>query len=305
MNRSCNLSNSGGYTLPPCPLPGQGVHRWLLSAANHARWQGASPEVASELIRQSMTRAPQRGEIESTVAKAFGEISRVFRSIQSASTRRTNDPNHSAARGETQDDILIEEVTKSGFSYKDLAQINPHPRSKWLSRRTVLSALFPAGSLLCCAREKEHRATTQPLEAFGEFENFRFIVPQPMTALTGLTAEGKVSPRTKANTGAWRFFVYESDTLSFDLQAAAIYELAHYHPLALVVYSGNRSLQAWFYVANLAENELNRFKCLAVRLGGCKGPLYRGQLVRMPGGWNKKTGKDQTVMFFNPSAIHP
>jgi hypothetical protein len=295
-------SKSSGYNFPPCPAPGQGVHRWLLSAANYARWQGASPEEAKELLLRAMSRAPQRGEIEQTIVKAFNEGSIAFQSRQGPSITRQSQPIGPLARNQSQDSILISEAVKSGFTYQDLAQINPYAGFKRRSSRTVISALFPAGSLLSCAFGKEYGAKTQALEDFGEFENYRFIVPQPMTAPAGLTAEGKISLRTKANTGPWRFFVYESDTLDFDVQAAVIYELAHYHPLALVVHSGNRSLQAWFYVANLAEDERTLFQCLAIRLGGCKGPLYRGQLVRMPGGWNKKTGKDQAVAFFDPTA---
>jgi len=296
-------STSVAFTLPTCPPSGQGVHRWLLSAANHARWQGASPEEVAELLLRNMSRAPQRGEIESTVAKAFSEIPRAFYSNQAPTIRYLNQPSSSLAKKQTQDEMLIGEAVESGFKYQDFAEINPHSGLKWLTSRNVISRLFPAGSLLCCTYGKEYGAKTQVLENFGEFKNYNFVVPQPMKALTGMTAEGKTSPRTNENTGAWRFFVYESDTLDSDVQAAAIYKLAHCHPLALVVYSGNRSLQAWFYVANLNEDELNRFQSLAVRLGGCKGPLYRGQLVRMPGGWNKKTRRDQTVVFFDPSAI--
>jgi hypothetical protein len=258
-----------------------------------------------ELLLRNMTRVPQPGEIKGTVQKAFGESFSQSNSRHGADTRHPSVPKGFSARDQVQDDMLLAEAIASGFKYENLAEINPQPGPKGCSSRAVVSALFPAGSLLCCAVDKHYKVRTQPLEEFGEFKYYRFIVPQPMTAVTGLTAEGKISPRTKTNTGPWRFFVYESDTLNFDIQAAAIYELARYHPLALVVYSGNRSLQAWFYVSNLTEEELNRFQCLAVRLGGCKGPLYRGQLVRMPAGWNKETRKDQTIRFFDPSAIQP
>jgi hypothetical protein len=126
-----------------------------------------------------------------------------------------------------------------------------------------------------------------------------------MTERLGLTADlpPKVGPRTLNNTGPWRFFVYESDSLSLDEQAAVIYNLASIRPLALAVFSGGKSIHAYFYVGALSELELLEFQCLAIRLGGCTGPLNRCQLVRMPNGFNHQTKRSQEVLYFDPNVV--
>ena len=88
-----------------------------------------------------------------------------------------------------------------------------------------------------------------------------------MTKRLGLTLDlpPKFGPRTLDNTGPWRFFVYESDSLSLDDQAAVIYQLASIRPLALAVSSGSKSIHANFYMGTLSERELLEFQWGAVK----------------------------------------
>ena len=60
--------------IPECPPPGEGVHGWILSAANHYRNAGRSATEATLLIRNRITRPPNpHTEIETAIAKAYGE----------------------------------------------------------------------------------------------------------------------------------------------------------------------------------------------------------------------------------------
>ena len=55
--------------IPPCPLGGHGVHRWLLEAAHAARRGGMTPEQAITELEARMTRHPNsRSEIADAVA---------------------------------------------------------------------------------------------------------------------------------------------------------------------------------------------------------------------------------------------
>jgi hypothetical protein len=292
---------------PPCPSPGQGVNRWLLSAANRLRAQGIPKGDAEKLIRGTMTRSEKGNEVHRALQKAFSGTPTTttraggFRNGLQLPKARPNHP-----RIEEIDADAISRVTSSGFRYDDLKSISPISLVPPTKTCSIIKALFPTDCLICCSKAQDWGAETKLISEFGDgLDGFSFIVPQTMTKRLGLTQEKppKSGPRTLDNTGPWRFFVYESDSLPLDDQAAVIYELACIHPLALAVFSGSKSIHAYFYVGALSEQELLDFQRLAIRLGGCTGPLNRCQLVRMPGGFNYSTKRLQDVLYFNPNAI--
>jgi len=291
-------------TLPPCPAAGDGVNRWLLRAANHLRNRQVSKDHAAHILRHLMTRQENGWEVERAIRKAYCESpyrhhGRPFRSV----TRR-NAGESCLPREQKPDLHAIERAVANGFKFSDLALITPVSFGLRADTLGIIEALFPEDALICCSKAKEWGTETKLISEFGdELDKFSFIVPQTMTRRLGLTKDNppKSSPRTLDNTGPWRFFVYESDSLSLDDQAAVIYLLASIRPLALVVFSGSKSVHAYFYVGALSECELLEFQRLAIRLGGCTGPLNRCQLVRMPSGFNYSTQRLQEVLYFDPS----
>ncbi len=130
----------------------------------------------------------------------------------------------------------------------------------------------------------------------------QLIVPNPMTARTGLTQEGKESAHTLESTGARRFLVVEQDAGTADEQAAVLLHLAERAPLVLAVHSGSKSIHSWFWVSGQPEEKLRRFMRYAVSLGGDRATWTRSQFVRMPDG-TRDSGKRQTAYFFNPEVI--
>jgi hypothetical protein len=252
-----------------------------------------------------MTRREKGQEIDRAVRKAYksdpysGNNGVGMRSaMQARVTGRLN------PRSQICDHQAIQMVVGSGFTYLDIRAISPIRFGLRADTRGIIQALFPEDSLICCSRSKVWGTETKLISEFGdELDRFSFIVPQTMTKREGFTQDKppKKGPRTLDNTGPWRFFVYESDFLSLDNQAAVIYKLATIRPLALVVFSGGKSVHAYFYMAALSEHELLEFQCLAIRLGGCTGLLNRCQLVRMPCGFNHSTERLQEVLYFDPS----
>src|SRR5207248_6626357 len=75
----------------------------------------------------------------------------------------------------------------------------------------IIDALFPDNPLLCCAATKATAWTAKRQGWRGRMSEFQLIVPNPMTALTGLNQSRQVSRRCLANTGARRFLVVEFD----------------------------------------------------------------------------------------------
>jgi hypothetical protein len=75
----------------------------------------------------------------------------------------------------------------------------------------IIDRLFPDNPLLCCGKSQSE-FDTKPREAWrGEMAQLQFIVPSPMSAVTGLTKEGKESKHALSNTGPRRFLVVECD----------------------------------------------------------------------------------------------
>jgi hypothetical protein len=92
---------------------------------------------------------------------------------------------------------------------------------------------------------------------------------------------------------------------ALDAQAALIMHLSAFGPLAMVTFSGGKSLHAWFYCQGQDESEgsgLRRFMRYAARLGADTA-LYRpSQFARMPLG-RRQSGEIQTIHFLNFNSI--
>ena len=149
-----------------------------------------------------------------------------------------------------------------------------------------------------------------------------------MIALHSVDAEGDEHTRCLANTGPRRFIVTDFDikpidnhnnpTIYFDLikrwevagvsiqDAAAALIMYLPGPLVMVVYSGNVTLQAWWFAEGEDESPDGRMRAFfetAVILGADRAGWITCQLFRMPGGQRSNTGRRQTVFYFNPTKI--
>jgi hypothetical protein len=166
-----------------------------------------------------------------------------------------------------------------------------------------VDAIFPGNPLLCVAKSVKE-AATRPRETWrGHLTRLPLMVPNPMKNSKGLTQDGRESERCLDNTGPRRFLVVEQDQGTHDQQAAILWHLAKFLPLALVVHSGRRSLHGWFFVEGLPAERVEQFMDLACRLGAdnaLRNPCQ--QLVRIPDG-RRDTGERQRVLFFNPSTL--
>ena len=156
----------------------------------------------------------------------------------------------------------------------------------------------------------------------------QLIVPSPMKAQRARTAEGRWSEHSLEGTGSRTFLVIEFDfsrltpsgkptiwvplldrceaagITVLDLNAALITRLAKERPLWMTVFSGNRSLQAWFPCRGEPEEELHHwFNTSAERLGACHSTWCKSQFVRMPDGTRAPNGARQLIEFFNPEAL--
>ena len=281
------------------PRAGEGVHGWLFRVSRQLHAHLPATEIVSllESKLQNCGRHVPRSEIVSAVQNSLGCA---WQPNRSAKPRATY--SKWPAINQEQREAIIHE----GNGLADLWELSPI-RIEDNSQHTeeIIDRLFPGNPLLCCGKSNSV-FDTRPRERWrGEMAKLQFVVPSPMSAVTGLTKEDRESKHTLANTGPRRFLVIEFDHGTTDEHSAILLHLATSHaPLALAVHSGGKSLHGWFYCLGQPENRLERFMRYAVTLRADLATWTRSQFVRMPDGL-RANGKRQTVFFFNPAAINP
>ena len=190
-------------------------------------------------------------------------------------------------------------MIQQGGGLADLWELsNPRFEDSESYTEAVIDWLFPSNPLLCCGKSN-WEFDTRPREDWrGQLAALQFIVPSPMSAMEGVTKDGKPSRHTLSNTGPRRFLVCEFDEGTLDEQAALLLHLACYAPLVCVAHSGGKSLHGWFLVEGLAEERTEKFFRYAVSLGADYATWIRSQFVRMPDG-HRKNGQRQVTYFIN------
>jgi hypothetical protein len=159
------------------------------------------------------------------------------------------------------------------------------------------------GEQLVCIGKTRWDVKIMTLDQLNEqkLRGLQYVVPTPMFGMQGRTQTGGVSPRCLDNVARRWFLVVEFDGLGLDEQSRLHYALSLYMPLRMIVFSGNKSLHGWFDVYEREDSEVEKFFQLAVSIGADPATWTRCQLVRIPGGVNQETGKEQSVVYYDLS----
>ncbi len=183
----------------------------------------------------------------------------------------------------------------------ELLATSPGPCN--LSTFEYLDKLFEPDHLLCMA-PRLWLPATQLLRDFPRRAecHFQLMVPNPMTALSGTTKEGKSSPRSLENVGPRRYLVIEFDSGTAELQAGLLRRLAQVLPVCLIVWSGQKSLHGWFSLEGVPPGLLEQIMDAALVLGADPATLSPIQFIRTPNAV-RDTGVVQSVLYFDPAAI--
>jgi hypothetical protein len=277
------------------PHRGGGLHNWLFRAALALHRCRTEKEIY-QLLASAVAGEPlQPLELENAIAN----------SKEMASAQRRINHMVPQPRRPVFDPDLRAFVIAQGDKFDDLIGASPFQLVEGeVYTEQIIDILFPGDPLLCCGNSPSKFETKPKSKWRGKLSSQSFVVPNPMVATHGKTQEGKNSARCLDNTGPRRFLVIEFDKApSFDEQAAIILYLGSYAPLAMVVYSGNKSCHAWFFIEGTDEKLLEqRFMACAIRLGADPATWTRCQFVRMPDGL-RDNGTRQTVYFLNPSVV--
>jgi hypothetical protein len=273
------------------PRAGEGIHAWLFKVARHLHVHLPAGEIVALLENKvaNCGRNVPRLEIVSAIQNA----------LPCAWLPSHSHPVKSAVKWPQVNQAHRDAVIRDGGGLADLWQLSPRPIEDNLAHtEDIMDKLFPDNPLLCCGKSSAV-FDTKPRESWrGGLSTLQFIVPSPMSTVTGLTKDGRESKHTLDNTDARRFLVVEFDTGTTDGHAALLIHLAGIAPLICVVHSGGKSLHGWFFVDGQPEDRVQKFFRYAVSLGADRTTWTRSQFVRMPDG-TRDNGKRQTVLFLN------
>ncbi len=274
------------------PRAGEGVHDWLFRVARQLHSHLPAGEIIA-LLETSVAncgRHVPRNEIVSAVQNslpcAWQPKGQAVPVMSTAKWPKVNTEQRAA-------------IARDGGGLVDLWETSRiRIESNESKTESIVDRLFPGNPLLCCGKSNSD-FDTMPRESWrGQLSQLQFIVPSPMSAVTGQTKDGRESKHTLSNTGERRFLICEFDSGTADEHAALLLHLATFAPLVCAVHSGGKSLHGWFFVAGQPDDKILKFFCYAVSLGADRATWTRSQFVRMPDG-TRDNGNHQTVYFLN------
>jgi hypothetical protein len=268
--------NAGGIArmnLPKSPPAGEGkTNTWVFRAALACVNAGLSDEEAAEMIEDEINRDPEPNEIK--------------RALQNARRRGSHT---SGPQWPLPNYFLISQIAKAGPTVAEITNVElGEPKTE-----EIIDALFPGNPLLCVGKSKRIFATRRREAWRGKLHHLSLIVPSPMSAVSGITQEGRLSAKSNDNTGPRRYLVVEFDKGTLDSMAARLWHLKERKPLKMVVHSGGKSLHGWFP----CNGDMEEFFRYAVSIGADNATWTRSQFVRMPDG-QREPGCRQRVIFY-------
>lgn len=274
------------------PRAGKGVHNWLFRVARQLHAHLPAGEIVNllETRVENCGRHVPRAEINDAVKNALP---------CAWQPRGDAAPVQSAAKWPGVNQEQREAIVRDGGGLADLWELSkPRLGDNAGHTEAIIDQLFPGNPLLCCGRSSQEFDTRPREDWRGELSALALIVPSPMSAIEGVTKEGKPSKHTLSNTGNRRFLICEFDTGPADEHAALLLHLGTFAPLVCAVHSGNKSLHGWFYVQGQPDVKVEKFFRYAVSLGADRATWTRSQFVRMPDGTRDNDNR-QTVFFLN------
>ena len=210
------------------PRAGEGVHPWLFRVARQLHAHLPAGEIVRLLEAQvaQCGRHVPRAEIVAAVQNALPcawQPSGKVAPVQPVSKWPT-------LNGEQREAIL-----RDGGGLADLWECSPvRIEDNDQHTEAIIDRLFPGNPLLCCGASQSAFDTRPREEWRGELSRLALIVPSPMSAVEGVTKEGKPSRHSLSNTGPRRFLVVEFDTGTPDDHAGLLLHLGRFAPLASI-----------------------------------------------------------------------
>lgn len=200
------------------PRAGEGVHNWLFTIARQLHAHLPSIEIVTLLESRiaDCGRRVSRDEIEDAVKN----------SIHCAWQPNQSTVERNPSKWPERNSEKIEAIRGDGYGLIDLWEASRvRIEDNEQHAEEIIDRLFPGNPLLCCGKSQSEFDTKPREDWRGELSQLQFIVPSPMSAVSGLTKDGRESKHTLENTSARRFLICEFDTGSTDEHAALLRKL--------------------------------------------------------------------------------
>lgn len=320
--------------LNPMPAAGTGLHGWIAQSAAKLVARGfASEQIEAALIARVIE---QRGAYEAR-REVRAAVESAIRKFPPDPARRQGNgsmmaPIPTVAMPAPLEPKSLAQIAVNWDRIRRIALDDASPDWLNFSRpatpRIWLERLFAPGELVCCSLSGPQEAKTKPREDWvADVREIELVVPSPMSAPRGLTQDGRVSVRCLDNTAARRWLVIEFDFqadkegqpvtdcgrfvadlnrrgLSVrDASGRILNHLRKVAPMALAVWSGNKSLHGWFHVEG-QDDTAAMFMRLARSLGADPATWTQCQMVRFPDGLRHDRNARQ-VVGFNDLGLFP
>jgi len=310
------------HLLASFPRRGQGAHLALFGAAIKGYKTGrTASQIEADLNAASCDRVPV-GEVADAVRNAaLSENAKPLSGYKPGYTPRPKRPRYVLpSRPKVSAERFGEIVaTRPGATVATLLRNSPFPfggESGGDLAAEFLEALFDPDALVYCGPFRvggeAQRACIKPSAEWAEIfkgqapeELPPYVLINPLDGVARPTkCVRKLTYRGDANIAEFRFSLLEFDNHHPDEQAA--FFLAADLPLAMVVYSGGKSLHGWLRVRGVDDmdgwNQKVKRDLFARDLEplgadrACKNPA---RLARLPGAWRPDKGRTQDLLYLD------
>ena len=258
-----------------------GYHDQMIRICGLLKNEGVSPQDCADLMfkaSESVARRKVRtGEIENVVRW-------VYQNPDNSAGVKSRKVNRLKRNQHTIDAWSAKGSIKSLMAKSDSIPTDPSE---------ILKLLYADQDLLHLSPDIFHDKIMECKEwVNGDLAKMQYLCPCKF--------KGKEKGRLAENVAERSFIVFETDERpnDWDGQAGLIERLAKELPLRMVLWSGNKSLHAWFDSNDSNKDQVEQFHKMVVTLGGDRAVLRAAQMVRFPHGKNSKTGKKQEVVYF-------
>jgi hypothetical protein len=316
-SRDVNLS----ALLALCPEAGGGLSAYLCKVANTIRHDWSEDEGFEILFNLAV----DRGYTEKKARYHAERLRRKWHESPGGQSPRRYQP-----KIKPNLNLIYQTVGSSNLTVAAVAKASPvkiDPADTSAAGNIVDLLLF--GEIVCVGSEK-FSAYCDYSKNFEDLCNAQFLVPNPMCE-TGIYEHGKewrsgkASPKRDDNVLYQKWLVVEFDIARYgkggktrtfwadlldnweqegisaqDAQVRLIQSLTgHEFDLAMIIFSGSKSLHSWWKCAGASQQELDNFISRALKVGADPAVRTPSQYFRLPGGWNHNKQARQQVIYLN------
>lgn len=296
------------------PKQGNHLHDWILAQSRDLLVNGMTEEqIASTLVRATKHSNRTSQDIEQEIRNAIDGAKQWLADNPSYVNSRLKQP---TIWKDPLDTVGLDDNMSRKDNRKEYLQLDPISRKIALVRNSNTfitreaskpgvidinhSNLFCGTDFNICLSKTVNNSVIRPMSSWTsqDFHSAMYIVPNTFI-------EPGKGPEYKNDYNMMKrlYQVVEFDSGEMHEQLSILSELDNYMPLAMIVYSGRKSLHGWFACYDRSEYRIRTFFRMATKLGADRALRIPSQFTRCPNGYNYKTNKRQAVIYYDENVI--